>query len=84
MRTEQTGGREQTAWSEIDWTATEAAVKRLQGRIYRAAAAGKVVCHGVFVPALERNALRVKARSVVHGNNLLVALFSNDNAGVSP
>jgi len=28
-------------WSEIDWATTETAVKRLQGRIYRAAAAGK-------------------------------------------
>ena len=40
MRAEQTGGREQEAWSGIDWAATETAVKRLQGRIYRAAAAG--------------------------------------------
>ena len=36
---ELTGEQRQTAtWSEIDWT--EAVVKRLQGRIYRAAAAG--------------------------------------------
>ena len=41
MRAEQTGGREQEAWSGIDWATTEAAVKRLQGRIYRAAATGK-------------------------------------------
>ena len=40
MQTEQTGGRGQTAWSEINWTTTEAIVKRLQDRIYRAAAAG--------------------------------------------
>jgi len=40
VRAEQTGGREQEAWSGIDWAATETAVKRLQGRIYRAAAAG--------------------------------------------
>ena len=40
MRTEQTGERGQTAWSDIDWAATEAAVRRLQDRIYRAAAAG--------------------------------------------
>ena len=40
MQTEQTGERGQTAWSDIDWAATEAAVRRLQGRIYRAAAAG--------------------------------------------
>ena len=41
MQTEQTGERGQTAWSEIDWAAAEAAVRRLQSRIYRAAAAGK-------------------------------------------
>ena len=41
MQTEQTGEREQTTWSDIDWTAAEAAVRRLQDRIYRAAAAGK-------------------------------------------
>ena len=40
MQTEQTGERGQTAWSGIDWTTAEAAVRRLQGRIYRAAAAG--------------------------------------------
>ena len=41
VKTEQTGERPPTmAWSEIDWTTTEAVVKRLQGRIYRAAAAG--------------------------------------------
>jgi len=40
VQAEQTGEREQTAWSDIDWTTTEAAVRRLQGRIYRAAAAG--------------------------------------------
>jgi RNA-directed DNA polymerase len=41
VRTEQTGERGQTAWSDSDWAATAAAVRRLQGRIYRAAAAGK-------------------------------------------
>jgi RNA-directed DNA polymerase len=40
VQTEQTGERGQTAWSDIDWTAAEAIVKRLQDRIYRAAAAG--------------------------------------------
>jgi hypothetical protein len=40
VRTEQTGERGQTAWSDIDWATTEAAVRRLQDRIYRAAAAG--------------------------------------------
>jgi len=37
VRTEQTSGQGQTAWSEMDWAAAEAVVKRLQGRIYRAA-----------------------------------------------
>lgn len=39
VQTEQTGERQST-WSEIDWTTTEAVVKRLQGRIYRTAATG--------------------------------------------
>jgi RNA-directed DNA polymerase len=42
VQAEQTSEQRQTAWSEIDWAATEAVVKRLQGRIYRAAAAGKL------------------------------------------
>ena len=42
MQTEQTSEQRQTAWSEIDWTVADAVVKRLQGRIYRAAAAGKL------------------------------------------
>jgi RNA-directed DNA polymerase len=41
VQTEQTGERGQTAWSDIDWAAAEAAVRRLQDRIYRAAATGK-------------------------------------------
>lgn len=41
MTAELTGERGQTTWPEIDWAATEDAVKRLQGRIFRAAAAGK-------------------------------------------
>jgi RNA-directed DNA polymerase len=40
VQAEQTSARGQTAWSEMDWAAAEAAVRRLQGRIYRAAAAG--------------------------------------------
>jgi RNA-directed DNA polymerase len=35
---EPTKGRELTPWSQINWTAVEANVRRLQGRIYRAAA----------------------------------------------
>jgi RNA-directed DNA polymerase len=40
VQAEQTSERGQTAWSDIDWAAAEAAVRRLQGRIYRAAATG--------------------------------------------
>jgi RNA-directed DNA polymerase len=40
VQTEQTGEQRQTTWSEIDWAAAEALVRRLQGRIYHAAAAG--------------------------------------------
>jgi RNA-directed DNA polymerase len=40
VQAEQTSERGQTTWSEMDWAAAEAAVRRLQGRIYRAAAAG--------------------------------------------
>jgi RNA-directed DNA polymerase len=40
VQTEQTGEQRQTTWSETDWAAAEALVRRLQGRIYRAAAAG--------------------------------------------
>jgi N-terminal domain of reverse transcriptase len=40
VQTEQTGEQRQMAWSDIDWATAEALVRRLQGRIYRAAAAG--------------------------------------------
>ena len=35
---EPTNGRELTHWSQMHWTAVEANVRHLQGRIYRAAA----------------------------------------------
>jgi hypothetical protein len=38
VQTEQTGERGQTAWSEIDWTAAQVIVRRLQDPNYRAAA----------------------------------------------
>jgi RNA-directed DNA polymerase len=41
VQTEQTGERGQTTRSGINWTAAEAAVRRLQDPIYRAAAAGQ-------------------------------------------
>ena len=39
---EPTHGQELTHWSQINWSAVEATVRRLQGRIYRAAANGEV------------------------------------------
>lgn len=38
---EPTNGRELTRWAAINWSAVEANVRRLQGRIYRAAAKGE-------------------------------------------
>jgi RNA-directed DNA polymerase len=38
---EPTNGRELTQWADINWSAVEANVRRLQGRIYRAAAKGE-------------------------------------------
>ena len=37
MRAEQTDGRQPMTWSSVDWAATEAAVGRIQDRIFRAA-----------------------------------------------
>lgn len=38
---EPTHGQERTHWSQINWSTVEATVRRLQGRIYRAAADGQ-------------------------------------------
>ena len=73
MQTEQTGGRGQTAWSEINWTTTEAIVKRLQDRIYRAAAAG----NGRQVKNLQK--LLVRSRSA---KRLAQQNASRNTAGV--
>lgn len=37
---EPTNGQRPTHWSHINWTQTEANVRRIQGRIFRATAAG--------------------------------------------
>ena len=37
MRAEQTDGRQPITWSSVDGTATEAVVRRIQDRIFRAA-----------------------------------------------
>ena len=72
MRTEQTSERRQTAWSDIDWTATEAIVRRLQDRIYRAAAAG----NGRQVKNLQK--LLVRSLSA---KRLAVRRVAQQNAG---
>jgi RNA-directed DNA polymerase len=72
VQAEQTGEREQTAWSDIDWAAAEAAVRRLQGRIYRAAAAGR----GRQVKNLQK--LLVRSRSA---KRLAVRRVTQQNAG---
>ncbi|HZC83741.1 MAG TPA: group II intron reverse transcriptase/maturase, partial [Rubrobacter sp.] len=40
MQAEQTDGRGSMKWSDVDWTTTEAVVRRIQERIFRAAKAG--------------------------------------------
>ena len=71
VQTELTGEQRQTAtWSEIDWT--EAVVKRLQGRIYRAAAAG----NGRQVKNLQK--LLVRSTSA---KRLAVRRITQQNAG---
>jgi RNA-directed DNA polymerase len=72
VRTEQTGERGQTAWSDIDWAATEAAVRRLQDRIYRAAAAG----NGKQVKNLQKLLVRS-----VSAKRLAVRRVTQQNAG---
>jgi RNA-directed DNA polymerase len=72
VQAELTGGRGQATWSEIDWAATEAAVKRLQGRIYRAVAAGK----GRQVKNLQK--LLVRSTSA---KRLAVRRVTQQNAG---
>jgi RNA-directed DNA polymerase len=41
VRTERTDERRLASWADIDWLTTEEHVRRLQGRIFRAAAAGR-------------------------------------------
>ena len=40
MKAEQTDGRQPIKWSDVNWAATEAAVRRIQDRIFRASKAG--------------------------------------------
>ncbi len=57
MQTEQTDGRKSMTWSDVDWTTTEAVVRRIQERIFRAAKAGD----GAQVANLQK--LLVRSRS---------------------
>jgi RNA-directed DNA polymerase len=57
VKTEPTEGREPMTGSNVEWTATEAAVRRLQDRIFRAAEAGD----GAKVKNLQK--LLVRSRS---------------------
>ena len=59
-------------WSEIDWTATEAVVRRLQDRIFRAAKAGD----GARVKNLQK--LLVRSRSA---KLLAIRQVTQQNAG---
>jgi reverse transcriptase-like protein len=72
VQAEQTGERGQTAWSDIDWTAAAAAVRRLQGRIYRAAAAGR----GRQVKNLPKLLIRSKS-----AKRLAICWVTQQNAG---
>lgn len=72
MRAEQTDGREPMLWSSVDWTATEAVVRRVQDRIFRAAKAGD----GARVANLQR--LLVRSRSA---KLLAIRQVTQRNAG---
>ncbi|MBV9118968.1 MAG: reverse transcriptase N-terminal domain-containing protein, partial [Acetobacteraceae bacterium] len=72
MRAEQTDGREPMLWSSVDWTATEAVVRRIQDRIFRAAKAGD----GARVANLQK--LLVRSRSA---KLLAIRQVTQRNAG---
>jgi RNA-directed DNA polymerase len=71
-KAEQTDGREPMAWSDVDWTAAEAVVRRLQDRIFRAAKAGD----GARVKNLQK--LLVRSRSA---KLLAIRQVTQRNAG---
>lgn len=72
VKAKQTGERDLTSWADIDWSVTEENVRRLQGRIFRAAAAGE--------PAKVKNLqkLLVRSRSV---KMLAIRQVTQQNAG---
>ncbi len=72
MQTEQTDGRRSMKWSDVDWTTTEAVVRRIQERIFRAAKAGD----GAQVANLQK--LLVRSRSA---KLLAIRQVTQRNAG---
>jgi RNA-directed DNA polymerase len=72
VQTEQTGGRRSMKWSDVDWTTTEAIVRRIQERIFRAAKAGD----GAQVANLQK--LLVRSRSA---KLLAIRQVTQRNAG---
>jgi len=72
VQAEQTDGRQPMKWSDIDWAATEAAVRRIQDRIFRAAKAGD----GARVKNLQK--LLVRSRSA---KLLAIRQVTQQNAG---
>src|SRR4029453_1560601 len=69
---EPTKGRELTHWSQINWTGAEANVRRLQSRIYRAAANGE--------HAQVKNLQKLMVRSV-SAQLLAIRQVTQDNSG---
>ena len=72
MQAEQTDGRQPMTWSDVDWAATEAAVGRIQDRIFRAAKTGD----GARVKNLQK--LLVRSRSA---KLLAIRQVTQRNAG---
>jgi RNA-directed DNA polymerase len=72
VQAEQTDGRSPMTWSDVDWAATEAVVRRLQDRIFRAAKAGD----GARVKNLQK--LLVRSRSA---KLLAIRQVTQQNAG---
>src|SRR3954463_13505989 len=72
VRAEPTDGREPMEWSSIDWTATEAVVRRLQHRIFRAAQADD----GAQVKNLQKLLIRSRSAKL-----LAIRQVTQRNAG---
>ena len=69
---EPTKGRELTHWSQMNWTGVEANVRRLQSRIYRAAANGE--------QTKVKNLQKLMVRSV-SAQLLAIRQVTQDNSG---